>query len=164
MSVKVTVSGGGMSGRAEAAAQKATQAVMRELFGAMQQSFTAKAWEWPNETIRGGSRKGTTRKTKSGRGFKVGSPRNIIDLGNLRQSGFWTLNGYTATFSWSANYAAAVHEGYRRFRADGSFSTWPARPWTRAVLGRVNVPGIAPFPLSQRLKDVWLSYFKAGRV
>lgn len=149
MSVRVTANSG-LRGRAEAAAKKAAEAAMRELFAAMQQSFTAKAWAWPGTTQR---RVGT-----------VGSPRNIIDIGNLRQSGSYQMTGpYSARFTWSANYATAVHEGYRRNRADGGASLWPARPWTSAVLGRVQVPGIQPFPLQQRLRDTWLAYFKASR-
>lgn len=150
MSIKVTVSGG-LGDAAEQAMHKAFQAVAREAFASMQQSFTAEAWDWPGETERGG-------------GAVAGSPRNLIDTGNLRQSGFYEFTSPTsARFTWSANYAGAVHEGYRRFRADGSFSTWPARPWTAAVLGRVKVPGIKPFPAAQRLRDVWLAHFRSGR-
>ena len=149
MSINVKVNSN-LRGRADEAARKASEAVMRELFAAMQQSFTAKAWAWPGTTER---RVGT-----------AGSPRNIIDIGNLRQSGSYQMTGpYSARFTWSADYATAVHEGYRRNRADGSASTWPARPWTSAVLGRVQVPGIKPFPLEQRLRDVWLARFKASR-
>lgn len=149
MSINVKVNSS-LRGRADEAARKAAEAVMRELFAAMQQSFTAKAWAWPGTTER---RVGT-----------ASSPRNIIDIGNLRQSGSYQMTGpYSARFTWSANYATAVHEGYRRNRADGSASTWPARPWTSAVLGRVQVPGIKPFPLEQRLRDVWLARFKASR-
>lgn len=139
-----------LAAKADAAAEKTSEAVMRELFAAMQQSFTAQAWDWPGTTQR--------------RVGVVGSPRNLIDIGNLRQSGSYEMTGpYSARFTWSANYATAVHEGYRRFRADGSFSTWPARPWTDAVLGRVQVPGIKPFPIQKRMRDVWLAYFRAGR-
>lgn len=149
MSVRVTANTN-LRDRAEAAAKKAAEAAFRELFAAMQQSFTARAWEWPGVTQR---RVGT-----------VGSPRNLIDIGNLRQSGSYEMTGaYSARFTWSANYATAVHEGYRRYRKDGGASTWPARPWTSAVLGTVQVPGIKPFPLDQRLRDVWLARFKAGR-
>jgi hypothetical protein len=149
VSINVKVNGS-LKGRAEDAAKKATEAAMRELFAAFQQSFTAKAWAWP----------GTTQRTVG----TAGSPRNIIDIGNLRQSGTYQMTGpYSARFVWSANYATAVHEGYRRRRADGSASQWPARPWTSAVLGTVQVPGIKPFPLEQRLRDVWLARFKASR-
>lgn len=156
MSIRVTVNSAGLADRADAAAQRATQAVMRELFAAFDQSFTAKAWDWPQPTVR--------LKRKRGKPVVAESPRNIIDTANLRQSGSWEMTGpFSAKFTWSAQYATAVHEGYRRFKADGSYSTWPARPWTHAVLGRVTVPGITPFPISQRLKDVWLAKFKAGR-
>lgn len=147
MSIKVNVN---LSARAEEASRKAMEATTRELFAAFQQSFTAKAWDWPGVTER---RVGT-----------VGSPRNLIDIGNLRQSGYYELTGpYTAKFTWSASYATAVHEGYRRNRANGGASTWPARPWTSAVLGRVQAPGIRPYPLQERMKAVWLAYFRAGR-
>lgn len=150
MSIKVTVSSGNLAARAEAAAQKAFENAGRELFGAFQQSFTAKAWDWPGQTQRSG-------------GSIVGSPRNLIDIGNLRQSGSWQFTGpYSARYTWSAQYATAVHEGYRRSRADGSYSTWPARPWTHAVLGRMKALGITPFPLQKRIKETWLAYFKAS--
>lgn len=156
MSIKVRINGRGLADRADAAAQKATEAVMRELFAAFDQAFTAKAWEWPQPTVR--------LKRKRGKPVVAESPRNIIDTANLRQSGSWEMTGpFSAKFTWSAQYATAVHEGYRRFKADGSYSTWPARPWTHAVLGRVTVPGITPFPIQQRLRDVWLAKFRAGR-
>lgn len=153
MSVRVNVNGS-LRGRAEAAAQKASEAAMRELFAAFQQSFTAKAWAWPGTTER---RVGT-----------AGSPRNIIDIGNLRQTGYYEfLTPYSVRFTWSAVYARLVHEG-------GSIRPWgnkraspvriPARPWTAAVIGRVRVPGIEPFPFQKRMRDVWVAYFKrAGR-
>jgi hypothetical protein len=125
------------------------------LFAAFQQSFTAEAWEWPR----------TTRRKKGG--ILVGSPRNIIDKGasGLRGSGYWEMTGpFSASFTWSAKYATGVHEGYIARRKDGSpGAILPARPWTSAVLGRVRVPGIEPFPLEQRFKDVWLARFRIGR-
>lgn len=156
MSIGVKVNGS-LRGRADEAAKKATEAVMRELFAAFQQSFTAQAWKWPRKTRR-----------KRGKAV-VGSPRNIIDMGasGLRGSGSWQMTGpFTAEFKWSALYATAVHEGYiTRLRGDkqGPGLLVPARPWTSAVLGKVQVPGIKPFPLEQRLRDVWLARFKASR-
>lgn len=155
MSIRVSVTGGGLTDRADQAARKATEAVMREVFAAFQQSFTAKAWDWPQPTVR--------LKRKRGKPVVAESPRNIIDIDNLRQTGTYSMTGpYSARFTWSANYAAAVHEGYRRFKADGSYSSWPARPWTSAVLGRVQVPGIAPFPIEKRLKETWTAYFRSA--
>lgn len=171
MSIKVRVTGGDLAGRAEEAAQKATEAVMRELFAAMQQSFTAKAWEWPRDLptrkLKGATLAEKIRSYQAGEGIRAGNPRNLIDVGNLRQTGTWQINGYSATFRWSANYATAVHEG-ARIRPWGNRSaapvTLPARPWTAAVMGRVRVPGIEPFPTGKRLRDVWMVYFKrSGR-
>lgn len=171
MSLRVRVTGGGLADRADAAAQKATQAVMRELFAAFQQSFTAKAWDWPRDLptrkLKGATLAEKARSYRNGDGVRAGNPRNLIDVGNLRQTGFYEFTGpYSARFTWSANYATAVHEG-ARIRPWGNRSaspvTLPARPWTAAVLGRVRVPGIAPFPFKQRLRDVWVAYFKASR-
>lgn len=148
MSVRVTVTQStNLQALAEAAAQRATEIVMGELFAAFQQSFTAQAWDWPRETKRTA---GT-----------VGSPRNIIDTGSLRQSGTWQMTGpYQATFKWSANYATAVHEGaliYPWGNRNAARVQLPARPWTRAVLGQENVSGIRTYNVGQRLKDVWLA-------
>jgi hypothetical protein len=172
VSVRVTVSSGDIYPRVEAAAREATKRAMGELFAAFQQSFTAKVWDWPRETIRGQYRfKGRgkrRRRVRSGAvGFKVGSPRNLIDIGNLRQTGSWRMTGsYQATFKWSANYATAVHEGawiHPWGNKDADKVLLPARPWTRAVLGQEQVAAIKPFPLQQRLKDVWLAKLRSGR-
>lgn len=170
MSIKVSLSGGDLSGRAERAAQQATEAVMREVFAAMQQSFTAKAWDWPQNLptrkLKGATLAEKLRSYEAGEGVRAGNPRNLIDFGNLRQTGSWSMTGpYSAQFTWSANYATAVHEG-ARIRPWGNrrrVVTLPARPWTAAVLGRVTVPGIRPFPIDQRLRDVWLARFRTGR-
>lgn len=171
MSIKVRINSRGLTDRADAAAQKATEAVMRELFAAMQQSFTAKAWDWPwnlpTRKLKGDTLAKKLASYHAGEGVRAGNPRNLIDFGNLRQTGFWSMTGpFSARFSWSAQYATAVHEG-ARIRPWGNkraaLVTLPARPWTAAVLGRVTVPGIKPFPIEQRLRDVWLAKFKAGR-
>lgn len=155
MSVRVTVtSNGNLRARAEAAARRATEIVMGELEGAFQQSLTARAWEWPRETVRSN-------------GSKIGSPRNLIDTANLRQSGSFRMTGpYQATYRWSANYATAVHEGawiYPWGNRDADRVYLPPRPWTRAVLGQENVAGIRPFPVGDRLRNVWLAQLQRSR-
>lgn len=155
MSVRVTVtSNGNLRARAEAAARRTTEIVMGELEGAFQQSFTAKAWEWLRETVRSN-------------GSKVGSPRNLIDTGNLRQSGYFRMVGpYRGLFGWSANYATARHEGawiYPWGNRDAERVYLPPCPWTRAVLGQENVAGIRPFPVGDRLKNVWLVQLQRSR-
>jgi hypothetical protein len=150
MSIRATVDTGNLTKLAEQAAQRATEIVMGELFGAFQQSFTAQAWTWPRETKR---TVGT-----------AGSPRNIIDTGSLRQSGYYKMTGpYQATFTWSANYATAVHEGALIFpwgNRDASRVQLPARPWTRAVLGQESVSGIVKYDVADRLKNVWLAQLR----
>ena len=153
MSINVKVTTGNFRARAAQAAEQATKAVMAELYGAFQQSFTAKAWAWPRQSERSN-------------GSMVGSPRNLIDTANLRQSGSWQMIGpYTARFTWSANYATAVHEGamiYPWGNRKAQRVQLPPRPWTRAVLGQENVSAVEPYDINQRLKDVWLVKFKAG--
>lgn len=170
MSINVRVTGN-LRGRAEQAARAASEAVMRELFAAFQKSFTAKAWDWPQDLptrkLKGDTLAKKIRSYEKGEGVRAGNPRNLIDFGNLRQTGYYELTGpYSARFTWSALYATAVHEG-ARIRPWGNkraaLVTLPARPWTSAVLGKVQVPGINPFPLEKRLKDKWLARFKASR-
>lgn len=83
--------------------------------------ITAKKWEWPGETTR----------TK---GEVVGSPRDIVDLGDLRRSYVGKREAGLPTpehsHTWSMDYAMAVHEG-AKFQ-DGH--TTPARPWTKKPL------------------------------
>lgn len=161
---------GGFGDAADQALQKAFENVAREAFAAMQQSFTAKAWDWPDDLptrkLKGATLAEKIRSYRNGDGLRAGSPRNIIDVGSLRQSGTWEMTGpLRATFRWSANYATAVHEGARihPWGNKRRTVTLPARPWTSAVLGRVKVPGIEPFPLKQRLRDVWVAEFRRQR-
>lgn len=153
MSIRVRVSSGNLKARADEAARRASQIVMGELFAAFQQSFTAKAWAWPRQTQR---TVGT-----------AGSPRNIIDTGNLRQTGSFRMTGpYQATFKWSAQYATAVHEGAHIFPwgdKDAERVYLPPRPWTRAVLGQENASGIRTYDVGDRLKNVWLAQLARGR-
>jgi len=175
VSIKVTVKVGDLQARAEQAAEQAMKRVAGELFAAFQQSFTAKAWDWPRDlpTRKLGTKGGANLKERiasynDGDGVRAGSPRNLIDFGNLRQSGSWEMTGpTTARFTWSAAYATAVHEGAwiwawgRRPPYIGARSVHlPPRPWTRAVLGQEQVSAIKPFPLDERLKDVWLKAFR----
>jgi len=132
--VETQVSGPG-PGELSGMLQKISRETLAELFGRYQASFNPSAWNWPRETQR---RVGT-----------VGSPRNIVDTGTLRQSGTYTFSdSYSMEARWSANYATAVHEGARLRNG----TILPARPWTDAVRGTVQVSGITPFPLGDRLR------------
>ena len=172
MSINVRVNTGNLEARARKASRRASEIVMGELFAAFQQSFTAQAWEWPRETTRGQyayKGRGKKRKrvrAKPGSGFTVGSPRNLIDTGNLRQTGTYQMTGpHRATFRWSANYATAVHEGahiYPWGNKDADRVYLPPRPWTRAVLGQEDVSGVKVYRLGERLQNVWLAQFRRG--
>lgn len=91
-----------------------------EILGrAFQARFDMWIWTWPGQTQRRA-------------GAPVGSPRNIVDLGHLRDSyEFQRIphapGGPEYEHGWSAEYAMAVHEGavFRNRRY-----TMPGRPWT----------------------------------
>lgn len=151
MSINVRVTTSNLQAKAREASRRAAEIVMGELFAAFQQSFTAKAWDWPRPTERAA-------------GPTVGSPRNLIDTGNLRQTGTYQMTGpYQATFRWSAQYATAVHEGayiYPWGNRDAERVLLPPRPWTRAVLGQEDVSGVRVYNLGERLQDVWMAQFR----
>lgn len=133
--VETTVTGPG-PGELNQKLAEAVQNTFVELTGEYQASFNKNAWPWPRETQR---RVGT-----------VGSPRNIVDVGTLKQSfSYSSPNPYALEAKWSAQYATAVHEGARLRNG----TILPARPWTDAVRGTVQAPGITPFPLGVKLQQ-----------
>jgi len=154
MGFRATVDTGGFSRRAEATARQASRAVLTELYGRYQASFSRNAWNWPRPTVRSN-------------GSIVTQPRNLIDVGNLRQASAYSfLTPYTMEARWwsktvrsSGSYATAVHEGARLRNG----TILPPRPWTSAVNGTAPVDGIPVYPLADRLGKVWLAYLNAGR-
>lgn len=104
----------------------------KEITGALQDSFRemnevlgrkfAQAiddpvWDWPGETQRH-------------RGEVVGSPRNIVDRGELKSSYQPSSTPNTYKHAWNADHAMAVHSG--AVYKDGS--TMPRRPWTEMAM------------------------------
>jgi hypothetical protein len=89
----------------------ALEDVAEEIHGLILESIEDAKWEWPRETRRRN-------------GEVVGSPRDIVDTGNLRDGQYYEIDGTTITFGNNAEYAAIVHEGYgsdypeRRFISD----------------------------------------------
>ena len=147
--VETTVTGPG-PGELNQRLAEAVQNTFVELIGEYQDSFDIPAWQWLGETRRyTGRSRGQTGKTK--RNFVVvGSPRNIVDRGTLRQSFHYSSpNPYALEAKWSAQYATAVHEGARLRNG----TILPARPWTDAVRGTVQASGITPFPLGVKLQQ-----------
>lgn len=68
------------------------------------------------------------RTTKRKSGEIVSSPRNLVDLGNLRDSKVIarSSDGNAAEFSWDVPYSLAVHEGY----TTKTGKDVPPRRWT----------------------------------
>jgi hypothetical protein len=172
MSIKVDVDTGNLAALAEQAAERATEIVMDELFAAFQQSFSAEAWAWPRNLptrkLNGATVREKAASYGRGEGITPPNPRNLIDNKNLRDTGSSRMVGkYEALFTWSAEYANFVHEGGfiwawgRRPPLKGARSVLiPARPWTRAVLGQENVPGVVTYDVGKRLRDVWMVQFR----
>ncbi len=138
-------------------AEKAFQKVANDLEGRFTAAIDGAHWSWTGQSKRGlsGSTVGERAKSWADSSFNVGSPRDIIDSGNLKGSLDVEINkaDMTAVYTWTADYAAAVHEG-------AQIHPWgdptnkkvqlPARPWTSAVLQGTN--GVEKYD--------YLSYFK----
>lgn len=129
------------------AAETAAKVGFAELNGRFQDAIGSKVWSWPRQTVRVNNK-------------AVGSPRNIVDTGAMRQSNLFTmLTPLSAEFRWTTNYASFVHEGamirpYGNPRAKPVLA--PPRPWTSAVLGTETVAGIEPFDITNRLRQVMI--------
>jgi len=121
--------------RANAAMQRgllgASEEVESKLPSVLNRAMESPIWDWT----------GITRRKN---GSTVGSPRDIVDTGRLRDS----LNikvKYLKTktdfiITYTAPYATLIHEG-GVVAGKGSDSIFPARPWIRAVLE----PGFSGF-------------------
>lgn len=147
----------------EKAAAAAMKAVAAELDGRFEDAISSSVWPWPRSSKRGlgGSTVGARAKAWNQASFNTGTPRSIVDSGELKQSKVFNLNGLEANWAWTANYAAAVHEGARIHPwgdpKNGTVSL-PARPWTKAVLEggtSANVP-VYPFTdeIQKRITDL----------
>lgn len=146
-SVKVNLD---VSARSRKAAESAAKLVFPELNSAFQDALGSKVWSWPRATIRSN-------------GQEVGSPRNIVDTGILKASNSFQISGTLATFKWSVDYAAAVHYGANIYPwGDKSRPkvNLPARPWTSAVLGTINIGGIEPYDYRSQFKAAFVSAWR----
>ena len=98
-------------------------------------------WDWPRETVR---KNGTV----------VGSPRDIVDKGDLKNSQFiedvsdvYKLIGYTA------EHAPLVHEGYEIERNDGTVTDVPARRFIDTAIEDYNPIEAYSEILKEKLND-----------
>jgi hypothetical protein len=86
----------------------------------------AEKWDWPRETKR---RSGPT----------VGSPRDIVDLGGLRNSQKReNISEDRTAFVWTGGegkaYALEVHDGY----SSKAGNRMPARPFTEETIAKLD--------------------------
>jgi hypothetical protein len=141
------------------ATQQAFAQVAGELTGRLDDSVSGNYWPWPRDSKRFGGGRDLADVSKQWRegSFNTGSPRSIVDSGQLKQSRDFSLNtsNLTAEWNWNADYAAAVHEGaYINPFGDKSRTVQiPARPWTQAVIeGGTVATGIPVYPVGENLK------------
>jgi phage gpG-like protein len=96
-----------------------------EAFGEMVDEFAGEItyqirdpkWQWPRETRRRNS-------------TIAGSPRDIVDTEELKNSQFTEdISDTYKVIGYTAEHAALVHEGYQIERADGGVTDVPARPF-----------------------------------
>ena len=90
------------------------------------QEIEAEKWDWPRETKR---RSGPT----------VGSPRDIVDLGGLRNSQKReNISEDHTAFVWTGGegkaYALEVHDGY----SSKAGNRMPARPFTEETIAKLD--------------------------
>ena len=145
-----------IAGKSQRAAEAATRIVIPELNSAFQDAIGSPVWQWPRKTVRGSTYRRDGTRTK---GKVVESPRNIVDLGTLRASGYFVISGTLATFRWPVGYATAVHYGANIHPWGDKTRTvnLPARPWTDAVLGKIRVAGIEPYNYREVYKAAFIS-------
>ncbi len=109
--------------------QSAFETVVEEFAAEQINQIETVKWNWDGTTHR-----------KSGE--VVSSPRNIVDLGNLRDSlSVEYLDATEVNYSYPVDYAAAVHEG----AVYSSGREMPARPWVDSA--------IASYPIAERFAD-----------
>ena len=99
--------------------RKAVPVALNDVADKLNDEFQAQIeqvkWTWPN-------------KTKRKNGATVESPRDIVDLGNLRSSQTReNIGPLQVEWTWRTDYSAVVHEG-PKLKNGGEL---PARPWTK---------------------------------
>ncbi len=151
-----------VAGKSQRAAESAARIVFPELNSAFQDAIGSPVWQWPRETVRGSTYRRDGTRTP---GRIVGSPRNIVDLGTLRASNYFSISGTIGTFRWAVGYATAVHYGANIHPWGDMTRTvnLPARPWTDAVLGKILVPGIEPYNYREVYKAAFISAWNKQR-
>lgn len=146
--VKIDMDLAGVSNMFKQKAEKAFEKVADELEGRFTDAISSAYWDWPGQSKRGvsGSTVGEKAKSWAKAKFNTGAPRSIVDGGDLKGSLRVDLNlgSLQCEYTWTEDYAAAVHEGAYIHpwgnKSRGKIHL-PARPWTSAVInGTHGVP------------------------
>lgn len=116
------------------AINKAFDIVVEAQGEAFQEAIASDRWEWPRETLR---------QNKD----LVGSPRDIVDTGELYDSLVISRTSNAADYTWEADYAAIVHDG----ATTKNGTELPARPWTKIGLEECDAVGIMQQQLNKLL-------------
>jgi hypothetical protein len=143
------------SRRVQAAANQAARQTFDEAWAHILDTMGSEVWRWEagRITYRGGTYRQDGSRTK---GRPVGSPRNIVDTGLLRASGYMIVDGALATFKFPLGYATAVHYGADIYPWGDKTKPkvhLPARPFVTAPLGLDPYPGVPVFPLRQTFRE-----------
>lgn len=101
------------------ATQKALTASANRLGRSFTENITKVKWPWKDGEV----------VTKRKNGERVTSPRNIVDLGDLKRSQTREqLSPTEIKWTWEVDYSALVHEGADILK---NGSSYPKRPWTK---------------------------------
>jgi len=117
--------------RAIAAAFEETAKELNESF---HQSIIDPKWQWDRVTVR-----------RSGE--VAGSPRNIVDLGTLRDSQDFKITANTALYTWSVPYSLYVQYGY----TTKSGTVVAGRDWVEDGLSAIDLGKIFAKKLRSKL-------------
>ena len=142
------------SRRVQAAAVQAAKLTFDQAWEHILDQMGSEVWRWTAGRI---TYRGSTYRQDGSRtqGTPVSSPRNIVDTGLLRASGYMTVNGTMATFRFTLNYATAVHNGafiYPWGNKNAARVYLPPRPFVTAPLGLTPYPGVPVFPIRQQFR------------
>ena len=108
--------------------------IANDLMATLDENMEAKAWDWK------------------------GDKRDIVETGDLKESGRVYLEGDDIVISYSQEYAAIVHfGGYIKSGFNPDIQIYyPARPWVEAtLLGNGPVPG---FDFNTALEENFLEF------
>lgn len=127
----------------------ALEAVAIEIHAQIIEAIESDDWPWPRETYR---------KDKTQTPRPTGTPRDIVDLGTLRDSQAWEPidygDGLGIRFYNTAEHSDLVHEG-----GSNGNAILPGRPFMTRVLAELNVEQMLAEELGSRIETT-----KTGKI